>query len=310
MTKIRLALLAAVASGVIGGGFAYAAGGNDAAVRQNGNDNTVTIDQSGGTDNQFNSTGSSDTSAALQDGDSNTIVATQSGDGNQIGLTGNQFDTIHLVTGNVGGTGLNRAAWNVPAAGYDSDANTGVAQIGDDNSLTVTQTSNSNVVGGVVQLTVDVGTGQKNTLTLTQGSGDGNQINQVLQAAAQGSQNTATITQTGAGNVLNAVNQIGLNVNGSGGNENKIDATFIGSSNGTTGLSGYAAVSTRVKDSELNQMGENNYIKLDISGDDNRLWCYSEQLWWWPKHFVRSGDHRRWQQAWRFAGCQQSIQQS
>nr|WP_321979830.1 hypothetical protein [uncultured Cohaesibacter sp.] len=270
MTKIRLALLAAVASGVVGGGYAYAAGGNDAAIRQNGDGNVASINQSAGTDNQFNNTGSGDTSAAFQDGDNNSITAVQSGSSNAIGLTGNQFNTIGDVTYKIGHTGVDRTSWGVPAVNYDADATSGVAQIGDDNSLDVTQEIGSNIVGGVVQFSSSArsAAGQKNELEIDQVGGTGNQIKQVLQAVAQGSQNTATITQNGSGNVINAVNQIGLDVNGSASNVNSITATINGDSNGTAALSGKALASGATT-SELNQMGEDNSITLNINGDSN-----------------------------------------
>ncbi|WP_321446607.1 hypothetical protein [uncultured Cohaesibacter sp.] len=270
MTKIRLALLAAVASGVIGGGYAFAAGGNDAAIRQNGDGNVASINQSAGTDNQFNNTGPSDASAAFQDGNNNSITAVQSGSSNAVGLTGNQFNTIEAVTGKIGHTSVNRPGWGVPAQNYDADATTGVAQIGDDNSLDVTQEIGGNIVGGVVQFSSSARSvaGQKNELEINQLGGSGNRINQVLQAVAQGSQNTATITQDGSGNVINAVNQIGLNVSGSNSDVNSITATIIGDSNGTAALSRKASASGAAT-SELNQMGEDNSITLNIDGSLN-----------------------------------------
>lgn len=270
MTKIRLALLAAVASGVIGGGYAYAAGGNDAAIRQNGDANVASINQSAGTDNQFNNTGPGDTSAAFQDGNNNSITAVQSGSGNAVGLTDNQFNTIGDVTMAIGHAGVNRGAWGVPAVDYDTDATSGVAQIGDNNSFDVIQTFGSNVVGGVVQFSSSRGATptQKNVLEIKQDGGTGNQVKQALQAVAQGSENTATITQNGSGNVINAVNQIGLNVPSSLSNVNSITATINGNSNGTAALSG-KALASGAKTSELNQMGEDNSISLNIDGNAN-----------------------------------------
>ena len=267
MTKIRLALLAAVASGVIGGGYAFAAGGNDAAIRQNGDGNVASINQSAGTNNQFNNTGPTDTSAAFQDGNNNSITAVQSGSSNAVGLSVNLFDKIGDVTLKIGHTGVDRTSWGVVSSGTATD---GVAQIGDDNSLDVTQEIGSNIVGGVVQFSSSTrsAAGQKNELEIDQLGGTGNQIKQVLQAVALGSQNTATITQDGSGNVINAVNQIGLNVSGSNSDVNSITATIIGDSNGTAALSRKASASGAAT-SELNQMGEDNSITLNINGNSN-----------------------------------------
>ena len=270
MTKIRLALLAAVASGVIGSGYAYAAGGNDAAIRQNGDANVASINQSAGTDNQFNNTGPGDTSAAFQDGNNNSITAVQSGSANAVGLIGNQFNKIGDVTMAIGHTGVNRGAWGVPPVDYDTDATSGVAQIGDNNSFDVIQTFGSNVVGGVVQFSSSRGATptQKNVLEIKQDGGTGNKVNQALQAVALGSQNTATITQNGSGNVINAVNQIGINAPGSLSDVNSITATINGDNNGIAALSGKASDSG-AKTSELNQMGEDNSIILNIDGNAN-----------------------------------------
>ncbi|WP_319414491.1 hypothetical protein [uncultured Cohaesibacter sp.] len=240
MTKIRLALLAAVASSVIGGGYAHAAGSNNAAITQNGDDNIAKIDQSGGAGNQFNSTGAADTSSALQDGDDNTITATQSGNNNEIGLAG-----------------------------------AGVDQIGDSNVFTATQSSNGNVVGSVQQDSSDYWWfgwyRGENEATVTQQGGSNNTIDLISQTAT-GNKNIATLTQNGSDNYINSVIQ-----ENTGSDDNSIDASIEGNNNGVAGFtSGSFAAASGADDSSLKQYGSDNEIDLDINGNFNQFGVYQD----------------------------------
>ena len=269
MARIRLALMAAVASGVIGVGYAYAAGGNEAAIRQEGQSNAARINQSAGQSNQFNSTGASDTSAALQMGNGNSIDVLQEGTGNQAGLIANRFNQLDEIIHRLDGSAtLNRAAWGIPAEDFDSDATSGIAQIGDNNEFTAVQEVGGNVIGGVVQLAVRPTGALKNTLEITQQGGSGNEVSQVMQATSSDKQNYASITQTGSNNKIAAINQIGVNTAGATTAINSIIANISGTNNGTSALTGYA-LSSGATTSELNQFGADNSITLNITGASN-----------------------------------------
>lgn len=269
--------MAAVASGVIGVGYAYAAGGNEAAIRQEGQSNAAKINQSAGQSNQFNSTGASDTSAALQMGNGNSIDVLQEGTGNQAGLIANRFNQLDEIIHRLDGSAsLNRAAWGIPAEDFDSDATSGIAQIGDNSEFTAVQKVGGNVIGGVVQLAVRPTGALKNTLEITQQGGSGNEVSQVMQATSSDKQNYASITQTGSNNKIAAINQIGVNTAGATTAINSIIANISGTNNGTSALTGYA-LSSGATTSELNQFGADNSITLNITGaSDNNAFGVSQ----------------------------------
>lgn len=223
-------------------------GGNLDAITQNGNDNAATILQVG--DN--NIVGVNANGSASQIGDDNIFSITQQTDSNVVSLvrqnslsdgSGATENTLTVLQG--GGNG-NRV-------GFAGQGNTG----GDVNAMTITQTGTSNrVVDRIVQY------GEGNSAVLTQ-TGDSNRVTALRQGKRAGTDidsddNTAQITQTGNGNVVVNLDQFG--------DLNSADLDFEGDGNGSTALTGVAAVAT---DSSVLQTGMSNSATLEVTGDYN-----------------------------------------
>nr|WP_319512951.1 hypothetical protein [uncultured Cohaesibacter sp.] len=232
MTKVRLALLATAATGVLTvAGLAYAAN-NEAYIEQSGSDNTASIDQTNsGVETTGNKFGSS-TLTVRQEGDLNSINSIQSGDSNSIGLQGD-----------------------------------GVDQLGANNEIEIWQTSDSNTIGSVQQIeSTATGADGSNYLRVKQQVGDNNVVGTVTQETTADGNNRAILRQDGSNNRIKSVNQYN---NGDG--ENNAVVRITGDSNGTNDtLTGYA-LESGASGSTISQSGSDNTIKLYMEGNRNQF---------------------------------------
>lgn len=217
------------------------------------NDNLVFIDQIGadnsGAINQVGFLNQVGTEAdpALQNGFYNSLAVDQSGDGNRIGMHG---------------AGLNQNGQSATPTVF--------------NRIRIDQKSNRNTVGEVQQSALGAIPDGANQLNITQHVGDENAIGTVLQVQSDGMPGQiATLIQTGAANVIARVEQQSLTPANNG--ENRIRAEFIGTGNGSVGLSGFA-LDAGARSSELTQtigadgLGANgNDMDLLVTGDYNRF---------------------------------------
>ncbi len=216
-------------------------------------DNLVFIDQIGadnsGAINQVGILNQIGTEAdpALQNGYYNSLIVDQTGDGNRIGTQG---------------AGLNQNGQSATPSVF--------------NAITIEQNSHRNVVGEVQQSALGAIPDGANRLDILQHVGDENTIGTVLQEQSDGMPGQiATLIQTGEGNVIARVEQKSLTPANNG--ENRIRAEFIGTGNGSIGLSGFAldagaASSELVQTIGVDNLGANgNDMDLLVTGDFNRF---------------------------------------
>ena len=183
----------------------------------------------------------------LQNGLYNTFIVDQSGNHNRVGTDG---EGVHQNGQSASPTVFNQ--------------------------ITITQTSDRNTVGEILQSALGAIPDGANRLEITQQSGEANTVNEVLQNQFDGMPGqSATLIQSGEGNVLARVEQQSLTPAKK--NENLIHAEFYGIGNGAVGLSGFA-LEIGASSGELKQtigsdgLGANgNDMSLSITGDYNRF---------------------------------------
>lgn len=245
---------------------------------QIGDGNTAVINQSG----TGNAVGDSDADRrALQNGNDNTLTIDQS-DGDKVGTSGNylQNNTGLDQAGNNNVMTIDQSA----AQGQRVFV---AQQVGDDNNADVTQSANASIStlsqqGNNNVMTVDqygapfqrnsVGdpggsryvqtrgafqSGNDNVMTIDQGGGGNNDI---VRASQMQDGNVMSLTQTGGLNRLETVSQDGL--------ENTATIAQIGDRNGRTGFTGDAAT-VGVSGATVTQSGDYNMVTVTSLGDDN-----------------------------------------
>ncbi|OWU84115.1 hypothetical protein ATO6_13690 [Oceanicola sp. 22II-s10i] len=227
---------------------------NNAYLDQSGPGNTASIDQSGGSRNDAGSaSGSIEQFAGQPLTQVNTLTIVQSGDDNSIGLT---------PLGS-SGTGFRQQSQKTNGSSAD-----------------ILQASNDNVIGSVFQSTRFGGSYQSgNTLTVEQSGGDGNTIAKITQDRDGGDNgSTADIKMLGAGNAIDQVTQVTKGSAATPRLGNDLTVTISGDSNGTLGLSGFAAASGATDSSFIQGtryyngiLHSNNTANVDISGSNNEF---------------------------------------
>ncbi|MEY8841546.1 hypothetical protein AB9K41_21160 [Cribrihabitans sp. XS_ASV171] len=231
---------------------------NQAYSDQNGTGNSLLIEQQGSMNQAGTAPDGGDLDAITQDGDNNDAEILQVGDMNRVG------------------TGNNGSA----------------SQQGDDNVFDIDQMTSENNVGLVRQnsASADGSSDTENELTVLQNGGDDNNVSISIQNNDGGSANTAALTQTGTGKTLRGrLTQLGSGNSATLdqiGDNNRVDEilqgetrgpdifsddntaslSFLGNGNGTTSLTGVAAVTD---DRKVIQFGDGNYVGLDVVGDNN-----------------------------------------
>lgn len=222
-----------------------------------GDDNTSQITQDGETHSgAIVQTGNrniagNDANDIEQRGVDNVLTLTQTGDDNTVGLLG---------------AGLYQEG---TASGDDSPSNI----------ATITQDSDGNVIGELVQVTLGAHATTGNTLTVTEQLDGGNTIRFIRQTVADGaSSNEADVTLTGARNWIERITQLATSSDGT----NTIKLTITGAYNGiNTGLDGVGdllalALSAGATPGEITQGsastgGAGNSVILDITGNSNQF---------------------------------------
>ncbi len=272
-------------------------GANRSGSVADGDDNALTIVQSGDLNEIGTSTGLSagqipNNQGVNQVGDLNAASVTQSTDGNRVnqllqtatgaatftGPTKNDLTIVQSGTtgGNrivsarqsktldgAGNSGIITQSGNNNAIGQATNLGNGFTQEGAANQATITQSSNGNNITGFLQ------SGIGNIATLGQGAGNSNSIYSVSQRNdAAGNANTATVTMSGPSNFIDYVSQ-DSRLAGSG---NQATITIEGFSNGSGNdqLTKAAAASGALA-SDFRQTGGGNVIGFAITGtgDDN-----------------------------------------
>lgn len=210
-----------------------AADQNDAFLLQKGNNHSAQITQSG----DKNDAGAA-TPKMTQDGENNQLVILQSGDRNRIGLEGggihqdNPYDNGSLMR------------------------------------IDITQSSNDNVVGQVLQSTADQNlSGSGNSVDITQAGRGSNRVGYVKQIQAGTGTNQLDVRQTGWYDRLQTVTQTS---NVGSGTPNRITVRMNGWGNGTGSL-GFFASETGAESSTLRQgnnkpASQGNSITLNVGG--------------------------------------------
>lgn len=224
---------------------AAAAQDNLVFIDQIGLENEALIDQVG-SGNQLGL----DTDVALQEGYYNSLIVTQTGADNQVGTIGR---------------------------GFEQSGNSQTPTIF--NQVDITQDSNSNLVGEVLQTATGAIPSGANRLFILQGqsgSGDGNQIITVIQEQLDGMPGQiAQVEQTGTENTLLRVEQ--RSETAAQFAENIIRARFTGSYNGRGQLTGPALLSRALDNALIQRIGYDNMgangneMDLTVSGDFNRF---------------------------------------
>lgn len=272
-----------------------AADNNEAWLDQDGSANSALIQQTG-----------SDAKAGenvaqrrvTQDGDNNTLTILQTGAG-RVG-TGSNFSLNNLGVDQIGNRNNLAVTQNFGSAVFEVQQNStgATGPVGSTvNTATISQTGNMRVSRVRQTYTGDGSVGTANSLSVVQtgsqfqqsGIGDFNGFNPTFakQGAWQtGEANTATVTQTGAGQVLWLLDQNGATnsfvlTQGGGngnrfqtaeqfGNDNTASFTFTGTSNGAGLLTGAAAAAGAANRSLL-QDGNNNQANMVVTGSNNQF---------------------------------------
>jgi hypothetical protein len=213
-----------------------AADQNEAFLLQTGNNHSALVTQSG----DKNDAGAA-TPTMTQDGENNQLVILQSGDRNQIGLEG-------------GGIYQDNP--------YDNGS---LMRIG------ITQSSDRNVVGQVMQSTADQNeAGSGNSVDITQSGWGRNRVGYVKQIQAGTGNNQLDVDQSGWKDRLETVTQTS---NVATGTPNRITVRMNGVANGTGGLGYFAsetgAESSTLRQGNINPASQGNSITLNVTGAGN-----------------------------------------
>lgn len=213
-----------------------AADQNEAFLLQTGDNHSALITQSG----DKNDAGAA-TPVMTQDGKNNQLVILQSGDRNKIGLEGggvyqdNPYDNGSLMR------------------------------------IDITQSSDRNVVGQVMQSTADQNeAGSGNSVDITQSGWGRNRVGYVKQIQAGTGNNQLDVRQTGAYDRLETVTQTS---NVESGTPNRITVRMYGLSNGTGNLGYFAsetgAETSTLRQGNINPASQGNSITLNVTGYRN-----------------------------------------
>ena len=213
-----------------------AADQNEAFLLQTGDNHSALITQSG----DRNEAGAA-TPTMTQDGKNNQLVILQSGDRNKIGLEGggiyqdNPYDNGSLMR------------------------------------IDITQSSNRNVVGSVMQSTFDQNvSGSGNSVDITQAGLGRNRVGYIKQIQAGTGNNQLDVRQTGLSNRLETVTQTS---NVESGTPNRITVRMNGIRNGTGGLGFFAsetgAETSTLRQGNINSASQGNSITLNVTGYRN-----------------------------------------
>ena len=288
---------------LIGSGLAYA-GSNTSYLRQNGNDNTGQITQSGtgnraGTNNYGNNE-----EKIIQSGDSNSLSISQVGNHNVVGQGPDGDGQGGTGTSGVRQTG-DRNAITIEQDGgnhyygghvvvIEQNAAHGAGVTADTNVLHLTETDTTgddagNYVGKVSQTNTGDGSSAANAndLTVTQtvdarwpmtnrAYRAGNQARRLIQ---NGTDNTAGLTQHGLGNIVKILSQTGdgnsatVDFEGSfnGNDVNAASTNFYDYGVGTNhnvGFGADATVATGAEQGSIIQSGSNT-LTMSVTGDLN-----------------------------------------
>ncbi|MDP5333433.1 MAG: hypothetical protein NWR54_00375, partial [Paracoccaceae bacterium] len=213
-----------------------AADQNEAFLLQTGDNHSAQITQSG----DKNKAGAA-TPTMTQDGENNQLVILQSGDRNKIGLEGggvyqdNPYDNGSLMR------------------------------------IDITQSSDRNVVGSVMQSTDDQNeAGSGNSVDITQSGWGRNRVGYVKQIQSGTGNNQLDVRQSGWKDQLETVTQTS---NVAAGTPNRITVRMNGVSNGTGGLGFFAsetgAESSTLRQGNINPASQGNSITLNVTGTGN-----------------------------------------
>lgn len=204
-----------------------------------------------------------------QDGTEHSALITQSGDNNDAGATshvltqlGHRNDLTILQLGNGNAVGLGTNSVTGAQGIVQSHSGSVPSNTRRGNTLSITQSSNNNVVGSVNQSSSTQGNNTRNTATIIQAGEGGNQIDSVRQRKNSSTRNILTATQEGSNNLIATISQ-NSNVGGSG--RNSINVFMAGTDNGRGALGGFAATSGATT-SSLVQDGRGNAMDLVING--------------------------------------------
>ncbi len=243
---------------------------NYAHASQSGIGNAATITQGPGSENEIGSA----VLAARQNGNENVLTLTQSGDDNDIGTSGSGLEQISYrntasILQSSNGNGVRQLTQTGNGAGF------GPATFRR-NVLAIEQKDgDANVVSAVAQTHNHHAFGAANTATLIQ-SGTGNVIGTASGTAPgliqSGDGQSAVVTQTGTSNRIALVRQSGA--------RNTMTVSLNGDGNGTSGFAatgdisgawGGLAQGTIVQDNDHfgAYLFDGNTLSLDISGTDN-----------------------------------------
>ena len=269
MAKLKSLIFAST----IGSTLALATGlahadSNFANVEQNGSGNDGMVTQGPGDFNKVGTGSNSSPGAALQKGNDNDLTITQSGSMNEVGTTGRGFDQIGnrnkaVVTQSSDGNTIGEVQQVDETRFGSADRNTFDAVQGG---------TGRNTIGSVLQTRTNTplfNSGAGNKAAVTQNS-DSNTLSVLRQ---EGRGNDVRLVQTGGtGNRVGTISQTG--VLGAAGVSNRITLTFNGANNGTAGfsavrLSGTAAFG-QLTQGNVTQSGIGNTINdFVVTGDRN-----------------------------------------
>lgn len=265
--KIRIALASATALALMMGGAL--ADGNNSDLAQFGDSNEAQITQSSGAGN--NAIVRQGTVIAGNDRKSYdaSAVITQSGDDNRAGTGANpilQWGSQNSLT--VLQQGDENLVNNLVQSAIPNHET-----VNGRNQAVVTQATNGNSVNRVSQIDARTGvdrSGVSNSLVIEQSVGDGNSIQAIFQSryggAAGDERNTTGVRQQGAGN---SVGGAGLNIVVQVGHSNDIDILQDGSSNHVGYVAQAAQESTQFNTGSGWGSGLNNWAVVNQSGSDN-----------------------------------------
>ncbi|WP_321446543.1 hypothetical protein [uncultured Cohaesibacter sp.] len=211
----------------------------------------------------------------------NEAFVEQTGDANSVSLdqSSGEYNTLGSSADAASQVG-NKNTLTVTQSGDGNEIGLGVDgfdQVGSNNTAQIEQTSNNNSVGSVLQdENTASGAYGKNFLKIEQSVGDGNKVNTVAQTTTVSGKNVAKLVMKGAGNTIDTVSQ--TNDANAQTDVNTVNVYIDGNSNGTAGsLSGYALGSGAIS-SAISQSGSNNEAKLSINGNDNQFGVTQENV--------------------------------